>query len=103
MNQLATSGVLDTYHAWRGEEGFEAYDDVAGFCRSATLDEMRSDGYVLTPGRYVGTAAEDVLEDDEPFGEKMKRLSVTLREQQAEAARLDAAIARNLKELGYGN
>jgi type I restriction enzyme M protein len=52
------------------------------------------------PGRYVGAeAAED---DSEPFDEKMKRLTVTLREQQAEAAKLDAAIAANLKELGYG-
>jgi len=54
---------------------------------------------VLTPGRYVGAeAAED---DREPFEEKMRRLTATLREQQAEAARLDAAIAQNLKELGY--
>ena len=56
--------------------------------------------HVLTPGRYVGAeAAED---DGEPFEEKMKRLTATLREQQAEAAKLDAAIAANLKELGYG-
>jgi type I restriction enzyme M protein len=55
---------------------------------------------VLTPGRYVG--AEAAEEDDEPFEEKMKRLAKTLREQQEEAARLDAAIAANLKELGFG-
>jgi type I restriction enzyme M protein len=55
---------------------------------------------VLTPGRYVGAeAAED---DGEPFEEKMKRLTATLREQQGEAVNLDAAIAANLKELGYG-
>ena len=62
--------------------------------------DIRKHGHVLTPGRYVGAeAAED---DGEPFEEKMKRLTATLREQQTEAARLDAAIAANLKELGYG-
>ncbi len=68
--------------------------------QAATLDDIRKHGHVLTPGRYVGAeAAED---DGEPFEEKMKRLTATLREQQAEAAKLDAAIAANLKELGYG-
>ena len=67
------------------------YADVPGFCKSAALEEVRKHGHVLTPGRYVG--AEVVEEDDEPFDEKMKRLVATLREQQAEAARLDAAIA----------
>ena len=57
-------------------------------------------GHILTPGRYVGAA--EVEDDDEPFEEKMKRLIATLREQQAEAAKLDAAIDANLKELGYG-
>jgi len=55
---------------------------------------------VLTPGRYVGAEAQE--DDSEPFEEKMQRLTATLREQQAEAVKLDAAIAANLKELGYG-
>ena len=55
---------------------------------------------MLTPGRYVGAEAQE--DDGEPFEEKMRRLAATLREQQAEAAKLDAAIAANLKELGYG-
>ena len=76
------------------------YEDVPGFCKAATLDEIRKHGHVLTPGRYVG--AEEVEDDGEPFEEKMQRLAATLREQQAEAAKLDAAIAANLKELGYG-
>jgi type I restriction enzyme M protein len=186
--------IAGTYHAWRGDEGAGEYADVAGFCKSAKLDEIRAHGHVLTPGRYVGAeVAEDDLpaprpgcffvyaircDDDsiyightdnlqrrwnehcagqgadwtksrrpirivhyeeyasreeavarekelkttngrrwlkeeiaagrarqaggEPFDEKMKRLTATLREQQAEAAKLDEAIARNLKELGYG-
>ena len=92
--------IARTYHAWRGEKDAGAYADIPGFCKSATLDDIRRHGYVLTPGRYVGAeAAED---DDEPFEEKMKRLVAQLREQQAEAQRLDEAIWRNIKELGYG-
>jgi type I restriction enzyme M protein len=92
--------IADTYHAWRGEKEAGEYKDVPGFCKSATLEDIRKHGYVLTPGRYVGAeAAED---DGEPFEEKMKRLVAQLREQQAEAQRLDEAIWRNIKELGYG-
>jgi type I restriction enzyme M protein len=92
--------IAGTYHAWRGDKDATQYADVPGFCKRATLEDIRKHGHVLTPGRYVGAeAAED---DGEPLEEKMKRLTATLREQQAEAAKLDAAIAANLKELGYG-
>ena len=73
---------------------------MPGFCKSATLEEIRKNGHVLTPGRYVGAEAQE--DDGEPFEEKMKRLTATLRQRQAEAAKLDAAIAANLKGLGYG-
>ncbi len=90
--------IADTYHAWRlGEDG---YADVAGFCRSVPLAELRKHGNVLTPGRYVG--AEPQEDDGEPFEDKMTRLVAELREQQAEAARLDAVIATNLEALGFG-
>jgi type I restriction enzyme M protein len=92
--------IAGTYHAWRGDKGAGKYWDVPGFCKSATLDEIRKHGHVLTPGRYVGAEAQE--DDGEPFEEKMTRLAATLREQQAEAAKLDAAIAANLKGLGYG-
>ena len=92
--------IAGTYHAWRGEKNSGKYADVPGFCKRVTLEEIRKQGYALTPGRYVGA---EVREDDgEPFEEKMKRLVGQLREQQAEARKLDEAIARNLKELGYG-
>ena len=92
--------IAGTYHAWRGDEGAGAYEDVPGFCKSATLKEIEGHGFVLTPGRYVGAeAAED---DDEPFDAKMKRLAAEWLQQKAEAAKLDAAIAANLKGLGYG-
>jgi type I restriction enzyme M protein len=92
--------IAATYHTWRGEPEAGAYADVAGFCKSATLDEIRRHGHVLTPGRYVGAEAQ--ADDGEPFDARMRRLTATLREQQAEAAKLDAAIAANLKELGHG-
>jgi type I restriction enzyme M protein len=92
--------IARTYHAWRGEQDAGEYRDVPGFCKSATLEEIRQHGHVLTPGRYVGAVVED--EDDEPFDEKMRRLTAQLRDQMAEARRLEEAIGRNLKELGYG-
>ena len=92
--------VAATYHAWRGDEGAGEYADEPGFCKSAALDEIRGHGHVLTPGRYVGAA--DAEEDDEPFDEKMRRLTATLREQVAEGQRLDALIEANLRELGFG-
>ena len=106
--------IANTYHAWR-RGGFPTrpcdnptrpcdnptrpYQDIPGFCKSATLEEVRKHGHVLTPGRYVGAEAQ--ADDGEPFEEKMKRLVAQLREQQAEAAKLDAAIAANLRELGF--
>ena len=98
----ALKGVLPKDYARPALDKKDAgeYADVADFCRSAPLEEVRKHGHVLTPGRYVGAAVQE--DDGEPFEEKMKRLAATLREQQAEATKLDAAIAANLKELGYG-
>jgi type I restriction enzyme M protein len=92
--------IAGTYHAWRGESEAGQYANIPGFCKSATLDEVRKHGHVLTPGRYVDPAAAD--DDIEPFEEKMARLAGILREQASEAARLDVAIITSLKELGYG-
>ena len=92
--------IADTYHAWRGEEEAGDYADVPGFCKAASLEEVRKHGHVLTPGRYVGAAPQE--EDREPFEDKMKRLVAQLRGQQDEAAELDAAIKANLALLGFG-
>ena len=92
--------IAGTYHAWRGGKGAGGYADVPGFCRSAPLAEVREHGHVLTPGRYVGSPPRE--DDDEPFEDKMNRLAAQLREQQAEGARLDKAIAANLEALGFG-
>ena len=90
--------IADTYHAWRNHGG--AYEDVAGFCKSASLDDIKAHDFVLTPGRYVG--AEEVEDDGEPFVEKMERLTGELSAQMAEAAELDEQIRTALGGLGYG-
>ena len=92
--------VADTYHAWRVIEGSTEYEDVPGFCKTASLDEIRKHGHVLNPGRYVGAAPQEG--DDESFEEKMSRLAVQWREQQTEARRLNAEIEANLARLGFG-
>jgi len=92
--------IAGTYHAWRGEKGAGEYTDVSGFCKSATQEEIKSHGYMLTPGRYVG--AEEAEDDGEPFDEKMQRLTSTLYEQFDESRRLDKVIRKNLAGLGYG-
>ena len=91
--------IADTYHRWRGADG--DYQDAPGFCRSVPLDELRRQDHVLTPGRYVGAAP--VEDDGEPFADKMRRLVADLSEQQAEGARLDAVISKNLAALGFAS
>jgi type I restriction enzyme M protein len=90
--------IAATYHAWRGENEAGDYADIAGFCKSAPIDEIRKHGHVLTPGRYVG--AEAVEDDGKPFPEKFARLRRQLEEQFAESARLEAQIRENLARLG---
>jgi type I restriction enzyme M protein len=92
--------IARTYHAWRGEAKDGSYEDKPGFCKSATLDDIKSHHYVLTPGRYVG--AEAIVDDGIPFEEKMAELSDTLYEQMRESIELDAVIRKNLEVLGYG-
>ncbi|MCX8015474.1 MAG: SAM-dependent methyltransferase, partial [candidate division WOR-3 bacterium] len=67
-------------------EGGE-YKDIPGFCKSATIEEIRKHEYILTPGRYVGFEIEE--EDMEAFDEKMKRLTAELSKQMEEAKKLD--------------
>jgi type I restriction enzyme M protein len=92
--------IAGTYHAWRGELEAGEYGDVPGFCKGATLDEIREHGHVLTPGRYVGAA--EVEDDDEPFDQKLKRLVADLEDQFVESARLEATIREQLRTLTHG-
>lgn len=88
--------VADTFHAWQQGEG---YADVPGFCYSASIDDIRKHEHVLTPGRYVGSEAQE--EDSEAFADKMKRLTAQLQIQFAESAKLEKAIKTSLAGLGY--
>ncbi len=94
------SAIAKTYHAWRGEAKDGIYEDQAGYCKSATLEDMRKHDYVLTPGRYVGTA--DIEGDGIPFETKMTEMSQILYRQMGESSKLDDVIRMNLEVLGYG-
>lgn len=97
LSEEEITKIASTYHAWRGESG--KYEDVKGFCKSVSLGEIKKHDYILTPGRYVGTA--EIEEDNEVFEEKMKRLTSELGQQFEHSAKLEAEIRRNLKGLGY--
>ena len=94
--------IGDTYHAWCGSQSAAAkgltYQDVPGFCGSASLDDIRAAGYALTPGRYVGppAAADD---DGEPVEEKVARLTGDLLAALDESARLDTVVREQLGRL----
>lgn len=116
--------IVATYHAWRGENKAIAdiqvdaqadtqtdskadvnvhakgYQDIAGYCKSATLAEIRANDFVLTPGRYVGAA--DIVDDGISFETKMSELSKNLAGQMQQARQLDQTILKSLEELGYG-
>lgn len=91
--------IANTYHAWQGQPGYGTYEDVSGFCKAAKLDEIRSHDYVLTPGRYVGAA--DMVDDDEPFKERLNRLIVEYSILREQAKQLDTTIWSNLMRLGH--
>ena len=118
--ELTTEDIAEiagTYHNWRtgkwngeyaaqgsasvaGGRMLGATEDKAGFCKSATFDEIEANDFVLTPGRYVGAA--EIEDDGIPFETKMAELSQTLYQQMDEAEKLDAVIRKNLEVLGYG-
>ena len=89
--------IASTYHNYKNDEN---YEDIAGFCKVATTDEIKENNFVLTPGRYVGT--EEVEDDGIPFEEKMADLTSKLAEQMQEGAKLDEEIKKVLGAIGYG-
>ena len=89
--------ITRAYHAWRGEEGTGVYEDVPGFCKSATIEEVRQQAYVLTPGRYVGSA--EVNDVDGLFANRFAELTERLRGQFADSDALSARIAQALQRL----
>ena len=88
------SRIAGVYHAWRGEPEASAYADVPGFCASASLEDIRGHGHVLTPGRYVGAA--DVEDNDAPFVERFATLRKALDAQFQLGAELEATIRASL-------
>ncbi len=89
--------ISSVYHAWRGEKKDGTYEDIAGFCKSVQLEEIRKHNHILTPGRYVGT--EELEDDGVPITEKLASLNASLEAQFAEGAKLEQLIRENLKRL----
>ena len=90
------SKIATTYHNWRNNTN---YEDELGFCKSATIDEVKENDYALTPGRYVGTPEDEG--DGIPFEEKMKKLTSELSEQLKEEEALNEELKKVLGAIGY--
>jgi type I restriction enzyme M protein len=89
--------IAGTYHAWRGESD-KKYQDIPGFSKSVSLQEIQKQGWILTPGRYVG--AEEEEDDTEAFEEKIAGLISELRQQFVTSSQLENEIKKNLATLG---
>jgi type I restriction enzyme M protein len=89
--------IADVYQNWRNQD--ETYNDIAGFCKSATVEDIKTHDYVLTPGRYIGSEA--VEEDVEAFNAKILRLIGELKEQFVQGHELETKIKENLKKIGH--
>ncbi|MBC7473495.1 MAG: N-6 DNA methylase, partial [Candidatus Sericytochromatia bacterium] len=89
--------ITSVYHSWRNIGG--EYSDIQGFCKSANLEEVKNNNYVLTPGRYVGTEEEE--DDGIDFTEKMKALTTQLEEQFKQSSELEVQIRENLRSIGF--
>ncbi|GEL95295.1 DNA methyltransferase [Cellulomonas composti] len=106
LREFTTEDVLriaDTYHSWRGTETSvdTQYEDVPGFCRSVSTSEIAEHGYVLTPGRYVGS--EEVEDDSEPLEEKITRLTTEIRNGFEERSRLQGLVIAALDSLAVAD
>jgi type I restriction enzyme M protein len=88
--------ISEAYHSWRNKTG--AYQDIQGFCKAVSLDEIEANNYVLTPGRYVGT--EEIQDDGITFDEKITIITSNLKEHFAKSIELQDRIKSNLKKVG---
>jgi type I restriction enzyme M protein len=100
LSEKDIAKIAHTYHNWRSKTDFETnYKDIAGFCKSANIQDVRKNNYILTPGRYIDF--KEVAEDGIAFDDKMKMLSSTLSAQMQKANELDEAIKVNLEKIGF--
>ena len=99
FNKEHIEKISNAVRLWRGKSGTDKYEDVLGFCKSANLEEIKKNGYTLTPGRYVGLT--EIEDDGISFEEKMQKLSGELREAFTTGRELEKEIEKNLKELGF--
>jgi type I restriction enzyme M protein len=89
--------ITGVYHAWRTING--KYEDVKGFCKAAKIEEVEKNGFVLTPGRYVGS--DFVEEDDGVFEDKMAKITAELSDQFKQSKELEDRVKKNLKSIGF--
>ena len=99
MTEKDICRISEAYHNWRGKEFKKNYNNIPGFCKSANIQDIRKNNYILTPGRYIDFKAEE--DEGQAFDEKMKALTATLAEQMKKATKLDKEIQKNLKKIGY--
>jgi type I restriction enzyme M protein len=103
LTEADIAKIADTYHTWKStpidnkKSQIENYTDIPGFCKSVPLQEIQSQGYILTPGRYVG--ATEKIEEDEPFEQKMARLTKELEAQFEDSKTLESNIKANIRRL----
>lgn len=91
--------ISETYQKWRSKEQFTEYKDVAGFCKSANIQDIRKNNYILTPGRYIDF--KEVTEDGQAFEEKMQHLTAMLKDQMQKSITIDKTIKENLQKIGF--
>jgi type I restriction enzyme M protein len=99
LSEKDIAKIASMYHNWRGKEFEKEYSDIAGFCKSASIQDVRKNNYILSPGRYIDF--KDVEEDIVAFDEKMKLLTGNLKDQMQKASTIDNAIKENLNKIGY--
>lgn len=92
--------IAGTYHNWRSEEYGTRYKDIAGFCKASNVEEIEKNGFILTPGRYVGV--EEQEDDGVSFEEKMTKFTADLSVQFKQSDELEARIKANLAKIGFG-
>lgn len=93
------TSIGEIYHFWRSKDWETKYKDVPGLCKSVSLEEVKKNNYVLTPGRYIEFVAEE--DDGEAFKDKMDRLTGKLKEQMLRSKKLDDQITKNLSSIGF--